>query len=53
MGRYSKCKEKVNEDPDEVDISSDDSNLEDNDNIEAIEGENPQIFFAAVLQMID
>ena len=35
--------EKVNVDPDEIHISSDDSDLEDNDNIEAIEEENPQI----------
>ena len=35
--------EKVNADPHEIDISSDDSDLEDNDHIEAIEEENPQI----------
>ena len=45
--------EKVNADPDEIDISSDDSDLEDNDHIEAIEKENPQISFAAALQMLD
>ena len=32
-----KCIEKVTADPDEIDISSDDSDLEDNDHIEAIE----------------
>ena len=47
------CVEKVNVDPDEIDISSDDSDLEDNDHIEAIEDENPQIWFAAALQMLD
>ena len=47
------CIEKVNADPDEIDISSDDSDLEDNDHIEAIEKENPQISFAAALQMLD
>ena len=47
------CIEKVSADPDEIDISSDDSDLEDNDHIEAIEGENPQILFAAVLQMLN
>ena len=45
--------EKVNADPDEIDISSDDSDLEDNAHIEAIEGENSQISFADVLQIID
>ena len=30
------CIEKVNGDPDEIDISSDDSDLKDNDHIEAI-----------------
>ena len=34
------CIEKVNADPDEIDISSDDSNLEGNNHIEAIEEEN-------------
>ena len=47
------CIEKVNADPDEIDISSDDSDLEGNDHIEAIEEENPQISFAAALQMLD
>ena len=47
------CVEKVNADPDEIDISSDDSDLEYNDNIEATEKENPQISFAAALQMLD
>ena len=40
------CIEKVNADPDEIDISSDNSDLEDNHgrhHIEAIEEENPQI----------
>ena len=41
------CIEKVNADPDEIDVSSDDSDLEDNDHIEAIGVENPQITFAA------
>ena len=44
---------KFDADPDEIDISSDDSDLEDNDHIEAIEEENPQISFAAALQMLD
>ena len=35
------------------DISNDDSDLEDNNHIEAIEEENPQISFAAALQMLD
>ena len=43
------CIEKVNADPDEIVISSDDSELEDNDHIEAFEEENPQISFAAAL----
>ena len=47
------CIEKVNAGPDEIDISSDDSDLEDKDHIEAIEEENPQISFAAALQMLD
>ena len=46
------CIEKVNADPDEIDISSDDSNLEDNDHIEAIEEEHRQISFVGVLQML-
>ena len=37
------CIEKVNADPDEIDISSDDSDLEDSDHIEGIEEENLQI----------
>ena len=45
--------EKVNADPDEIDISSDDSDLEDNAHIEAIEEENSQISFADALQIID
>ena len=47
------CIEKVNTDPDEIDISRDDINLEDKDHIEAIKEENPQISFAAALQMLD
>ena len=47
------CIEKANEDPDEIDISSDDSDLEHNDHIEAIEEENPQISFTVALQMLD
>ena len=43
------CIEKVSADPDEIDISSDGSDLEDNVHIEAIEEENPQILFAAAL----
>ena len=46
------CVKKANADPDEIHIS-DDSDLEDNDNIETIEEENPQISFPAVLQMLD
>ena len=42
---------KVNADPD--DISSDNSDLEDNDHIEAIEEENPQISLTVALQMLD
>ena len=49
---HKQCIEKVKADPDEIDISSDDSDLEDNERIEAIEEENPQIFDAA-LQMLD
>ena len=45
--------ENVNADLDEIDISSDDSDLEDNDNIEAIEEENPQISSGTALQMLD
>ena len=45
--------EKVNADPDEIDISSDDSDSEDNAHIEAIEEENSQISFADALQIID
>ena len=47
------CIEKGNSDPDEINISSDDSHLEDNDHIEAIEEERSQISFAAALQMLD
>ena len=50
------CIEKVNADPDEIDISSDGSDLEDNHgrhHIEATEEENPQISFAVELQMLD
>ena len=47
------CIEKGNSDPDEINISSDDSHLEDNDHIEAIEEERFQISFAAALQMLD
>ena len=47
------CIEKVNADPDEIDISSDDSHLEDNNHIEAIEEEDPQISFATALQVLD
>ena len=42
--------EKVNGDPNEIDIRSD---LEDNNHIEAIEEENPQTSLAAALQMLD
>ena len=47
------CIEKFNTDPDEIDTSNDASDLEDNDHIEDIEEENPQISFAAALQMLD
>ena len=47
------CIEKVKADPDEIDISSDNSDLEDNDHIESVEKENPKILFAAALQMLD
>ena len=47
------CIEKVNTDPGEIDISRDDSDLEDKDHIEAIKEENPQISFATALQMLD
>ena len=47
------CIEKVNADPDKIDISSDDSDLDDNDHLEAIEEENPQISFAVASQMLD
>ena len=43
------CIEKVNADPDEINISSDDRDLEDNNHIEAIEEEYPKISFAAAL----
>ena len=45
--------EKVNADPDEIDISNDDSDMEDNDDVEAIEEENRHISFAAALLMLD
>ena len=44
---------KVNADPDEINISSDDSDLEDNDHIETMEEENLQISFPAALQILD
>ena len=47
------CIEKVNADPDEIAISSDESDRENNDHIENIDEENPQIPFAAALQMLD
>ena len=47
------CKEKVYADPDKIDISIDDSDLEDNDHTEATEEGNPQISLAAALQMLD
>ena len=47
------CIEKVNAVPDKIGISSDDSDLEDNDHIETIEKENPEISFVAALQMLD
>ena len=37
------CIEKVNADPDEIDISTDSIDLEDNAHIETIEKKNPQI----------
>ena len=46
------CVKKANADPDEIHIS-DDSDFEDNDNIETIEEENPQISFPAALQKLD
>ena len=49
----SNALEKVNADPNEIDINTDDSDLEDNDHIEAIEEKNPQISFAAALQILD
>ena len=45
--------QKVNADPDEINISSDDSDLEDNDYIETMEEENLQISFPAALQILD
>ena len=39
----SNALKKLNADPDEIDNSSADSDLEDSDHIEAIEDENPQI----------
>ena len=50
---YILRKQCIEKDPNEINISSDDSGLEDNDHIEAIEEENPQISFAAALQMLD
>ena len=50
---HKQCIEKVNSDPDEIDISSNDSDLEDSDHIEAIEEENPQILIVVALQMLD
>ena len=47
------CIVKINADPDQIDISSDKNDLEDDDHIEAIEEENPQMSFAAALQMLD
>ena len=47
------CIEKVNADPDEIDVSSDESDLEENDHIETIEEENPQISFAALDELRD
>ena len=47
------CIVKFNADPDQIDISSDNNDLEDDDHIEAIEEENPQMSFAAALQMLD
>ena len=44
------CIEKVNAGPDEIDINSDNSDLEDNNHIEE---ENSQILFAAALQMLE
>ena len=40
-------------DPDEIDISSDDGDLEDNDHMQTVEKGNPQISFTAALQMLD
>ena len=45
--------EKVNTDPDEIDIDSDGNNLEDHGHIEGIEKENPHISFATELQILD
>ena len=47
------CPEKVNADPYEIDISSDDNDVECNHHIEAIEEKYPQISFAAALHMVD
>ena len=47
------CTKKVNTDPYEIDISSDDNELECNHHIDAIEKENPQISFAAAFHVID
>ena len=47
------CTEKVNADPYEIDISSDDNDVECNHHIEANEEKYPQISFAAALHMVD
>ena len=47
------CTEKVNADPYEIDISSDDNDVECNHHIEAIEEKYLQISFAAALHMVD
>ena len=47
------CTEKVNADPYEIDISSDDNDVECNHHIEAIEEKYPQISFAVALHMVD
>ena len=47
------CTEKVNADPYEIDISSDDNDVECNHYIEVIEEKYPQISFAAALHMVD
>ena len=47
------CTEKVDADPYEIDISSDDNDVECNHHIEAIEEKYLQISFAAALHMVD